>query len=105
MAALKTEKPRHLKDQFRLIINTVKAQDKIIIQKALIYCNERKLFSAGMLKDTIEYLKIQQQRQLDKKYLAADISTPLKYQYLKPEVRDIEEYISALKEDKQICKS
>ena len=47
----------------------------------------------------------QKQRQLDKKYLAADISTPLKYQYLKPEVRDIEEYISALKEDKQICKS
>jgi len=105
MAALKIEKPRHLKDQFRLIINTVKVQDKIIIQKALTYCNERKLFSAGMLKDTIEYLKIQQQRQLDKKYLAADISNPSKYQYLKPEVRDIAEYITALKEDKQICKS
>lgn len=105
MEALKEEKPRHLKDQFRLIMDTVKTQEITTIQKALDYCNQRKLFSAGMLKDTLEHLNIQGQRQLDKKYRAADISTPSKYQDLKPEIRDITEYIKALKEDKGIWKN
>ncbi|ABR47261.1 Integrase, catalytic region [Alkaliphilus metalliredigens QYMF] len=102
---LKIEKPRHFKDQFALIMNTVKNQDKSIVQRALSYCIERKLFSAGLLKDAIQYLKLEENRQLNKKYFKADITTPSKYQDLKPQVRDIREYMSALKEDKRKWKN
>ena len=98
---IKAEKPRYYKDQLRLIIETVKNENKSIIHKALTYCTERKLFSAVMLRDTIEYLKIQNHRNLDKKYSKANISTPSKHHYLKPEVRDIKDYINALEEDKR----
>ncbi len=98
---IKEQKPRHLKDQLKLIVDTVKHQDESLIQKALAYCVQRKLFSGGMLKDTIEYLKSKEPRHLDAKYLKANISTPSKYQYLKPEIRDVKEYINALGEDKR----
>lgn len=97
---LRIEKPRHFKEQCMLIIDTVKTQDISIIYRSLDYCIQRKLFSAGLLKDTIEYLKLDQKRQLNKKYTKADISTPSKYQTLKPQIRDINEYMNALKEDK-----
>lgn len=98
---LRVEKPRHFKEQCMLIINTAKTQDISIIQRSLDYCIQRKLFSAGLLKDTIEYLKLTQNRQLNIKYTKADISVPSKYQDLKPQIRDIKEYMSALKEDKE----
>lgn len=52
-----------------------------------------------MLKDTIQYFKEEEKRQLNKKYFKADISTPSKYQDLKPEIRSIEEYTNSLKGD------
>ena len=105
MDVLKIEKPRHFKDQFNLIMNTVKNQDKLIVQRALSYCIERKLFSAGLLKDAIQYLKLEENRQLNKKYSKADITAPSKYQDLKPQIRDIREYMSALKGDERKWKN
>ncbi|MBM7616452.1 IS21 family transposase [Alkaliphilus hydrothermalis] len=99
---LKHEKPRHIKDQLRLITEAVKEEEKSIVSRALEYCINRKLFSAVALRDTIEYLKIEDQRQIGKtSYKKADIFTPSKYSHLKPVIRDIKEYTKALKEDKR----
>lgn len=99
--SLKLEKPRHFKEQSSLIINTVIDQEQWAIQRALIYCTERRLFSAGLFKDTIEYLKMEKNRHENKKYFKADISTPSKYRDLKPQIRDIREYTNAFKEEKE----
>lgn len=97
---IRLEKSRYCKDQFALIINAVENYDASIIKEALEYCIKRKLLSAGMLKDTLEYLKLEKARDSEKKYLPADISIPSKYHGLKPEIRNISEYMNALKEDK-----
>lgn len=52
-----------------------------------------------MLKDALEYLKVEKRRNLDKKYEKANISVPSKYQHIKPEIRNIKVYVNALKED------
>ncbi|WP_353893897.1 IS21 family transposase [Proteinivorax hydrogeniformans] len=96
---IRAEKSRYFKDQSNLIIKTVTSENPSLVQKAIDYCVERKLYSAGMLKDTIQYFKEEEKRQLNKKYFKADISTPSKYQDLKPEIRSIEEYTNSLKGD------
>lgn len=99
------EKERYCRDQFGLIITVVKDYDETIIRQALEYCVKRKLFSAGMFKDTLEYLKLQKETDLSKKYTKVNIFTPSKYQSLKPEIRNINDYINALKEDKKAWKN
>lgn len=93
-------KERYCKDQFGLILTIIKKYDKEIVNEAVNYCVKRKLFSAGMFKDTLQYLKENKDKDLSKKYKSVDISIPLKYQAIKPQVRSINEYIGALKEDK-----
>ncbi|KKH69179.1 hypothetical protein DU75_03615, partial [Methanosarcina mazei] len=102
---IKKEKERYCRDQFGLIIRVVKDYDETIIGQALEYCVKRKLFSAGMFKDTLEYLKLQKETDITKKYTKVNISIPSKYQSLKPEIRNINEYINALKEDKKVWKN
>ena len=98
---VKSEKSRHFKDQSSLIMKTIADQEQWAIQRALIYCTERKLFSAGLLKDTIAYLKLEKNRHENKKYFRANISTPSKYRDLRPQIRDIREYTNAFKEENE----
>jgi transposase len=102
---IRIEKARYCKDQFKAIVDAAERFDKPTIEKALEYCIGKKLFSAAMFKDTLEYIKLQNERDTIKKYTKADISVPSKYKGLKPNVRDIREYINALEEDKSIWKN
>lgn len=54
-----------------------------------------------MFKYTLEYLNLKKETGLEKKYDKANLSVSSKYQDLKPEIRNIDEYINALKEDKK----
>ncbi len=88
-----------------MIINAVPNYEAPIVEEALEYCIKRKLLSAGMFKDALEYIRQQHKEDLGKKYLPADISIPSKYKGLRPEVRSIQEYVNALKEDKSKWKN
>lgn len=98
---IRKEKERYCRDQFGLIIAVVKDYDEKTIGQAVEYCVKRKLFSAGMFKDTLEYLNNKKETSLEKKYNKANLSVSSKYQGLKPEIRNIDEYINALKGDKK----
>lgn len=102
---IRKEKERYCRDQFGLIITIVKDYNKTLIRQALEYCVKRKLFSAGMFKDTLEYLRQQSEKDITKEYAPVNISIPSRYQSLKPEIRNISEYIAALKEDKKTWKN
>ena len=54
-----------------------------------------------MFKDTLEYMSIKKETGLEKKYDKANLSVSSKYQDVKPEIRNIDEYINALKGDKK----
>lgn len=98
---IKEQRARYCKDQFGVIINTTKNYDELIIKEALEYCTSRKLFSAGLFKDTLEYLNLKKSKRFSKKHVQANNSIPSKYQGVKPEIRNISDYTNALKEDKK----
>lgn len=102
---IKREKPRYCKDQFGSILNIVHLYEASLIQQALNYCVVRNLWSAGMFKETLEYLAIQDIAKEHKKSVIYKFSIPSKFRGLKPEVRSISDYINALKEDKHSWKN
>lgn len=102
---IRKEKSRYCKDQLGVIINTAPSYETNIITEAVNYCVIRSLWSAGMLKETIEYLSVKSNTQGDKKSAFNNKSIPSKYKGLKPEVRNISEYSNALKEDKKQWKN
>lgn len=102
---IKREKSKYCKDQFGVILNIVPSYESSLIEQALSYCVIRNLWSAGTFRETLEYLAIQSDIQVDKKPILDKLSIPLKYRDLKPEVRSISEYSAALKEDKHSWKN
>jgi transposase len=102
---IRREKSRYCKDQFGAILNILPLYKVSLIEQALSYCVNRNLWSAGMFKDTLEYLTIQDDTKADKKSVLDKLSIPSKYRDIKPEVRSISEYSSALKEDKPSWKN
>jgi transposase len=103
--SIRREKSRYCKDQFGSILNIVHLYEATLIEKALSYCVIRNLWSAGMFKETLEYLAIQDNKKVDKDSILDKLSIPSKYRGLKPEVRSISDYSDALKEDKHSWKN
>jgi transposase len=97
---IRKEKARYCKDQLGVIIKTAPLYEFELITEAVDYCITRSLWSAGIFKETLEYLAIKNNSQVNKKSILDNISIPSKYKGLKPEVRNISEYSNALKEDK-----
>jgi hypothetical protein len=58
-----------------------------------------------MFKETLEYLAIKDNIQINKKSVLDNVSIPSKYKGLKPEVRNVSEYSDALKGDKKQWKN
>lgn len=103
--SIQREKSRYCKDQFGLMLNIVHSYEASLIEQALNYCVIRNLWSAGMFKETLEYLAIEAAEKVDEKSVINKFSIPSKYIGLKPEVRSISDYIDALKEDKHSWKN
>lgn len=102
---IRKEKVRYCKDQFGVIINTAPSYETNIIEEALKYCIVRRLWSAGTFKETLEYLTVKNTNKSSTNPILDNTSVPSKYKGLKPEIRNISEYSSALKEDKNRWKS
>jgi len=96
---IRKEKSRYAKDQFKLIIDAVEKVNSDIVKYAVNYCVNRELWSAVLFKDTVEYLKLEIENQKDRKNILSQISISSKYYGVKPEIRSINDYINALKED------
>lgn len=94
------EKPRYVKDQYSLIVKVIKNYDEQVIKESVLYCLERKLYSASIFKEALVYLDSQRKTKSEepsKPYKAADLNIPLKYKGLKPEDRNINEYVDCFK--------
>lgn len=90
------EKSRYIRDQFGLILKVIKKYEKPIIQETIEYCVERRLYSAGIFKDALAYINNRKNEvNSNKIYKPAELDIPLKYQGLKPQTRDIKEYIDS----------
>lgn len=99
---IRKEKARYCKDQFGVIINAAPVYETSVIAQAVDYCVKRSLWSAGVFKETLEYLAVTKDIKASEKPIWDNMTIPSKYKGLKPEVRNIIEYSNALKEDK--CK-
>jgi hypothetical protein len=95
------EKSRYIKDQCTAVLKAIKNYEPDIIEKALNYCIKRNLCSAGNLKDVLIYLSERNTKIASiTKYKSFTLDIPSKYKDIKPENRDISEYINSFEEDK-----
>lgn len=92
---IRSEKPRYIRDQLMLILNTVKGVDEDIIQKSIEYCIKRSLYSAVSFKDTILFM-LDKHKEDDKDKEEKNTSIPEKYKDITTEIRDVKEYVEAL---------
>ena len=52
LTGIRQEKPRYVRDQFRLLQKLVAEHSQEVINEAMVYCLERKLYSAVDCRDT-----------------------------------------------------
>lgn len=95
LTAVKNEKPRYFRDQITVIIRACEDSESEIISKALSYCQQHNLYSAGDFNEAVQYYA-----ELNK---IPDRASPLpkpkipdKYKMVQPKVRDINEYKKAM---------
>lgn len=95
LTAIKKEKRRYFRDQLIVIIRTCEDSESGNISKALTYCHQHHLYSAGDFKEAVQYYE-----ELNK---MSDRSSPLpnptisdKYKTVQTKVRDINEYKKAM---------
>lgn len=95
---LEEEKPRHFKEQCLMILHNTEEYPEDLVEESLTYCIKREFYSAGMLKDTLKYLDSEKKRRIPEKKECKPFTYPTKYPGLKPQIRDINEYLHAMKE-------
>lgn len=93
---IRTNKSRYTKDQYGLILEVMDTYALEDIQRALVYCINRKLYSASMFKAALEYLKIEDQKD-DSRKEKSNTPIPSKYKNVTPQVRSIQAYVNTLK--------
>lgn len=100
------EKTRYIRDQFGLILKEIKNYDETIVEESIKYCVERKLYSAGIFKDALAHID-ERKKELDsdKIYKPVKLNIPSKYKDLKPQNRDINEYIDCFERGKNKWKN
>lgn len=86
---IRKEKPRYVRDQYNLIIQTIKNYSLETISQALDYCAERSIFSAVEFKTALEYFA--QQNNSPAETILDTSAIPLAYR-IKTEIRNISEY-------------
>jgi hypothetical protein len=79
--------PRYVRDQLSIIRKTQELYTKPELERALVYCSERELYSANDLRDTLEYF-----RREEPLTIALEIRLPVKYSAVRAEVRPLSAY-------------
>ena len=105
LAEIRTKYPRYVRDQFQMILRTIKRADadqQVIINEALKACVQKKLFSATDFVDMVRYIERQRQVYITKNDKQRNIPIkPLNVQdesifYISTQQRDIDEYLTVL---------
>lgn len=102
------EKTRYIRDQYGLILKEIKNYDEAVIKEGIEYCLVRKLYSAGIFKDALAHIdsKIKTTAEkMNNPYKPVDLNKPFKYEGIKPQDRNISEYIDCFGGSKKEWKS
>ncbi len=83
--------PRYIRDQLSIIAKCQAQYSKDEMQNALSYCEQRELFSANDLRDTLEYFREAQPLPVLK-----DVELPIKYSVVRAQARPVDTYIDAM---------
>lgn len=84
--------PRYVRDQLSIIRKTQELYAKSELERALVYCVERELYSANDLRDTLEYFRREEPLTLD-----VQITLPVKYSTVRAEIRPLSAYSALLR--------
>ena len=95
LSRIHREKRRYYRDQLGVIKKIFEEWDAELIQKALIYCVEHELYSAGELSSATAYMSSLEEEKQNKPVLQAS-QLPEKYRGDSPKVRDLRIYEDAM---------
>jgi transposase len=95
LSRLHREKRRYYRDQLGVIRNLFDEWDAGLIQKALVYCTEQELYSAGELSSATAYISLLEEEKQNK---TGDrvVRLPEKYRGGSPQIRDLSIYEEAM---------
>ncbi len=80
--------PRYIRDQLSIIHKAQDLYTKPELERAIIYCTERELFSANDLRDTLEFFRREEPRAT----VTLKITIPVKYRAVRAEIRPLSAY-------------
>ena len=79
--------PRYIRDQLSIIRKTQERYTKPELERALVYCAQRELYSANDLRDALEYF-----RREEPVTIAVGIALPVRYSKVRTEIRPLSAY-------------
>ena len=95
LSRIHREKRRYYRDQLGVIRNLFDEWDAGLIQKALVYCTEQELYSAGELSSAVAYMSLLEEEKQNKSGTRT-VRLPEKYRGGSPQVRDLSIYEEAM---------
>ena len=94
LAHIHREKQRYYRDQLGVIRNLFDEWDAGLIQKALVYCSDQELYSAGELSSATVYMSLLEEEKQNKD--GERVRLPEKYRGGSPQIRDLRVYEEAM---------
>ena len=95
LSRIHREKRRYYRDQLGVIRNLFDEWDAGLIQKALFYCTEQELYSAGELSSAVAYMSLLEEEKQNKSGTRT-VRLPEKYRGGSPQIRDLSIYEEAM---------
>ena len=95
LSRIHREKRRYYRDQLGVIRNLFTEWDGALIQKALVYCTEQELYSAGELSSATAYMSLLEEEKQDEPE-EHTVRLPEKYRGGSPQLRDLAVYEEAM---------
>ena len=95
LSRIHREKRRYYRDQLGVIRNLFDEWDAGLIQKALVYCTEQELYSAGELSSAAAYMSLLEEEKQNKSGIRT-VRLPEKYRGGSPQIRDLGIYEEAM---------
>lgn len=95
LSRIHREKRRYYRDQLGVIRNLFDEWDAELIQKALVYCTEQELYSAGELSSATAYMSMLDKEEQNRS-AGRSVRLPEKYRGGSPPVRDLSIYEEAM---------
>ena len=95
LSRIHREKRRYYRDQLGVIKRLFDEWDAELVQKALVYCTEQELYSAGELSSATAYMSMLE-KENDNKVTDNHVRLPQKYRGDAPPIRDLSVYEEAM---------